>query len=215
MTARVLNIGQVFPHRAESLDRRPGSVPKLLYERRGLHGPFKEEEMIIDRFPTWLEGRVENGKVLGGYNEHMGHGTSFSCNGHEIEDDGNGNLSFPVEVIRIGSSLSLGIPSGDLDGVVGNIILEDGVIRIRLDDCCWEGKEAGLTGGHSCLFRFRAEILGGVVISSTLLTEGEEIPYEFYAVAKNARYMFGNGEDEIARELIAKAVELKGRFNKQ
>lgn len=103
--------------------------------------------------------QIVDKKIVGGYNEHMGHGTTLCVGGQLDYDDRCGNLfaGIPAE----GDHIIFEIPSGYFEGVV---------LRLYpMDECqnkkhahypgdkyynmtmigTWIGKYYGLTGGRS------------------------------------------------------------------
>ena len=110
---------------------------------------------------------IIDGRIVGGYNEHMGHGTGLVVGGHPDIDDGCGNLS--ADVPKQGDHIMFEIPSGDFEGKVGLVYpdkVRKGYYTIWARGS-WIGKYYGLTGGRSCYGNFTFEINDFAIIESS------------------------------------------------
>jgi len=111
---------------------------------------------------------ISGDKIIGGYDENMGHGTMLSFGEQTQYDDRCGNLS--VDIPDEGEKVIFSIPSGDFEGVVHRISPlgecdnkkhaydpHEKYSRINMSGI-WIGKFYGLTGGKSCYGKFYCEI---------------------------------------------------------
>ncbi len=135
---------------------------------------------------------------------------------------GGSDTSFCLPEWKIGDRFVLDIPSGTFEGIVGYVRnygadesaqacavasvfggCQPSPTGVRLSVTGeWDGKEGGLLGGLCAFGGFRADLNYAVVVESTLLPKGKEVPYPAYKWAKEARYMLGI-DDEEAGKLIA------------